>query len=653
MLAVSGFLRVVCVLLLLSYVGDCFGQGGDDGYAEKRLNQLYFDFLQHFDLHSLNEYQAHLEAAVVNSRVSLKTVKQNLSRLEEIHASNKQFDPLIFRTWICEVTLLENSRRMSEAEESRKVYARRLEHDNRWIDLLHFNHAIANNRFSNGILDLGKSLFLHNEALIDAGKFKQPHSASDFTLPCSANSLGVLYKQLGDVDSALIYFQRAYRRAIDNRLDSWIGVVAGNYGGAFLAVGDYERATPLLHFDTKHSLEHKNYESAANAFMLLARVAIAYNGNVLQSYRYLDSAKWSLTLLNVDESYDHQRFLQEENVVRTLIYVKQGAKDSALRASINIYEQSLELLYESRRNLASVANQRYYIEDQTMQKWNLEEEYEERTNIAWGFVALLVVSGLGIMFLIRLNRKLHVANAAIEQQAERLESLNEQKGKLFQIVAHDLRSPIANLQAILGLSKSSLINENEFLAYRDEISYSLSGLLGTMENLLHWAKLGMNQGIVPSLSPVDLRDVIASVLSLVAPQMEAKSLMAQSEHGCHVMVLADRDMLSVVIRNLIGNAIKFSETGGAVYIETYPNTDGNLVICSIRDEGIGIPTEKLTKLFDDDVAVQSTSGTLGEKGTGLGLKICKEFIELMSGSIYVVSQLDKGTTFYFQLPCAR
>jgi signal transduction histidine kinase len=169
-----------------------------------------------------------------------------------------------------------------------------------------------------------------------------------------------------------------------------------------------------------------------------------------------------------------------------------------------------------------------------------------------------------------------------------------------------------------------------------------------LENLLDWSRLQMG-GLQSEPRPFDVAVAIEKALSFNAAGAAAKNIMTERLESPLLTVLADPQMVETVLRNLIGNAVKFTERDGIVSIEAH--REGGEVIVTIRDNGIGMPPERLAHLFEFETGA-STAGTDGEKGTGLGLQLCKELIDLQGGSLSVESTLGQGSTFRFTLPSA-
>jgi signal transduction histidine kinase len=210
-----------------------------------------------------------------------------------------------------------------------------------------------------------------------------------------------------------------------------------------------------------------------------------------------------------------------------------------------------------------------------------------------------------------------------------------------------LRSPISTLQALLNLFNANQIERSDLLDLFDKLLSRVENTSTMLENLLHWSHYQL-EGFEPIFDRVDLQTVIDECIRLFRMQAEQKHIMIDNTLKTTVHVYADAEMLKVIIRNLISNALKFTHSDGIITILT-TRKDRDAVV-SIKDTGVGISAENQVKLFAMNNF--TTSGTEKEKGTGLGLKLCKDFVEHNRGKIWVDSAINVGTAFYFSIPLA-
>jgi signal transduction histidine kinase len=236
----------------------------------------------------------------------------------------------------------------------------------------------------------------------------------------------------------------------------------------------------------------------------------------------------------------------------------------------------------------------------------------------------------------------------VGRQNLQLQQLNGTKDKFFSILGHDLKGPLNSLTSFSGL----LINHTDSLS-KDEIKMlaldldkSLKNLFALLENLLEWSR-SQTGNIEFKPERFDLASVLETNKELLKVQAQNKKISIENACKAEVVVNAHRHSINTVIRNLISNAIKFTPEGGSIIINAQQAQEE--VMVSVADNGVGMTPEVISKLFRIDTKL-TTKGTADEKGTGLGLILCKEFIEKNGGRIGVDSKPDEGTVFYFTLP---
>lgn len=235
----------------------------------------------------------------------------------------------------------------------------------------------------------------------------------------------------------------------------------------------------------------------------------------------------------------------------------------------------------------------------------------------------------------------------IRLSSEKLKISNATKDKMFSIIAHDLRGPIGNLKAMMEviLETPESFEEEEFKEIIKLLKDSSVSTYELLENLLSWAKSQQNL-IEYNPKTHNINKIINSTVKLFKNWTDRKNIKIHTDLSQNIKVIADENMVRTVLRNLINNAIKFSNEN--CWIKIACKTKDDKIIVSVQDNGVGISEENINKLFDNN-QFYSTYGTNQEKGSGLGLPLCKEFVEKNNGTIWVESQKNKGTTFYFTL----
>lgn len=273
---------------------------------------------------------------------------------------------------------------------------------------------------------------------------------------------------------------------------------------------------------------------------------------------------------------------------------------------------------------------------------NIKERYLDLTS------AYLSVTGVTVVgyFIIRKNYETErfVAN----HRAKMLDVLNDEKNKLFSIVAHDLRSPLSNIQNYLELLSDGDIDGEEALIINQSLLQSTRSTLDMLNNVLVWSKNQMD-GLNVELKTLNVQQCLASQLSLFKNIAARKNITLDVFIPQEIHVTGSADLLQLVIRNLVNNAIKFTADGGRVMVSA--RTEGTNCLLMVKDSGLGKPV----KLNNDIFLLTGSSqiGTANEKGVGLGLVLCYEYTAAQNGKIWFHCDSISGTTFFVQLPAAN
>jgi PAS domain S-box-containing protein len=275
------------------------------------------------------------------------------------------------------------------------------------------------------------------------------------------------------------------------------------------------------------------------------------------------------------------------------------------------------------------------------------QDYENEK--AFGIDEMQLLSFVSSQVALAIERKKN--SDEIKKYAEELKQLNSTKDKFFSIIAHDLRNPFIT---ILGFSDLLLtdyeeLSDKEKKYYIDEMKKSAEISHDLLQNLLQWSRSQTGR-IEFNPTKLSLEKIAKGNLELLKATAERKQITINSKLEDEIYVLADEDMLNTVIRNLITNAIKFTNVNGTISIGAKLKDD--LAEIYVIDNGVGMDRKQIANLFRLEVS-HSTTGTYNEVGTGLGLLLCKEFVEKNGGTIWVESEPGKGTNFSFSIPLAK
>ncbi|MCU0449199.1 MAG: tetratricopeptide repeat-containing sensor histidine kinase [Bernardetiaceae bacterium] len=393
--------------------------------------------------------------------------------------------------------------------------------------------------------------------------------------------------------------------------------------------------------------------------------ASATIGDFAQARAYyeqsLQLAQQTGSLVRLAESYQGlaEMYRRQQNAPEFLAHYQQYRRfqDSIDRElnSVNLLDIQERMASESQllaRERAAAAERARQREQATQKKIN----YLLLSILAFALLAALVMGSLYLSRkrafdqLAKTNAVVEEQNAQLSRSQAELTALNQTKDKLFSIIAHDVRSPLASLSGLLKVAQdpSAQLSPTDFTHLTGEIGQHLESVTRLLENLLAWARQQMEL-VAFKPEPLDLHLAASEAVSLLNREASNKNIVLEMHIAPAVMVQADRDMVDFIFRNLVGNAIKFTPAQGHVSLAAQPN--GTKVKVSVADTGLGI-SEAVRKELFAPIKTQRTTGTAGEVGTGLGLALCREFVEKHGGTIAARPNAPQGSVFEFTLPLA-
>lgn len=496
----------------------------------------------------------------------------------------------------------------------------------------------------------------YEESLVYAKKayliFKQ-YGQSDGILNSLLN-FGSIYTELGPKSKALHYFKEALVLNKQLKLEVNLAIVYYNIGHIYLNLKNYSLAKCYL--DSALNTTSKSYynEGAALTYIDLGFIARA-KGQLKEAEILL---RKGLEIAEVIGSKPRQSEASKE--LAKLMQVKGDLKqanhylelammidDSLHKAEINkgIYQSKLDYLLENHKQKIDLLEK-----DKSLQSANLKFQRLLLTSL---IVALLLLGG--IIFIQRRNvlRMRQVQSLIMEQsdelksQADNLQEVNRVKDKVFSVLSHDLRGPINSLTSVMSMMNSDLMTADEFNQMRDKFSQQLRSLNLMLDNLLFWSRANLKGIIDTNKSYVNVNKKVQQTFLLLGEVARGKQIRLQSDLTIDSVVYADADHMDIIFRNLISNALKYTPNGGSITITEQVN--GNMREINVTDTGVGMSEEKMNELFTD-LPIHSQYGTKGEKGTGIGLLITREFVMINKGTIKVESKLNEGTTFTVSFP---
>ncbi|WP_333819929.1 ATP-binding protein [Ohtaekwangia sp.] len=471
-------------------------------------------------------------------------------------------------------------------------------------------------------------------------------------------NLGHLYTQQGKYTEALSHHKRALalRRAIHDRKNEAV------------SLNDIGELYHLMKNDAKALANHIVALEIRQELKDKQGIAESYNNiGVL----YFGKKNYSRAIANLKLALDAGKGLQDQQQMRrSYEYLSYSYKE--LRDYKNALDSKEQYLVsndfilnaENERELLEKEN-RYELgkseakidklETDRIQREKEIEAQKKFRNVLFVLIALSLVIVVLVTYLYivkkRSNQVLQEANDKVQLQNVALQDLNATKDKFFSIISHDLRGPLNSLTSFSGLliNHTDSLSKEEIKMLAQDLDKSLKNLFALLENLLEWSRSQTGQ-IEFRSDKFDLATLLEENKELLKAQANNKKITI--ENTCHQEqpIYAHRNSVNTVVRNLISNAIKFTPEGGTITLGIKPQQDH--VVVSIADNGVGMSKDIVAKLFRIDTK-HTTKGTANEKGTGLGLILCKEFIEKNGGRIWVESEEGKGSVFLFTLPVSK
>lgn len=480
----------------------------------------------------------------------------------------------------------------------------------------------------------------------------------DMILALSHEHLGIIYIKLNDYKKALYHVEKTIE--LREKANDRIGL-AGAYGNLALIYRNLKRYDESLKYFNESLIIRKELNTKRSISASLAGIGITYYemGNYEKSLGYL------LQAYNMrKEAGDKRGIVASANRLANT-YFKMNDFKNAYQYLIIAKNENDSLMNEQKLKSITELQEKYEREKRDKEILLLQKENTIQTYFRNSLLIITLMLTVIIGFVVKAytskrntNFKLIEKNNQATMQKEALQLLNEQlketnatKDKFFSIIAHDLKSPY---QGLLGysqlLSKEySTLTEEEKISFIGNIEKLSSNTYKLLENLLEWARLQTGKiNFLPE--KFDLMLELYPTISLLKQTSQNKKIDFTYSIDKTISVNADVNMVSTIVRNIVANAIKFTHQGGKVVLTS--SIKGDYVEIAVRDNGVGIKPEKLETLFKIDQST-STEGTASEKGTGLGLLLCKEMIERHGGKIWVKSRENEGSTFFFTLPLAK
>lgn len=477
------------------------------------------------------------------------------------------------------------------------------------------------------------------------------------------NNLAYLYMTgKGNADSSEYYAIKA-RKASEQASDSYLTSFAlRTLGDAMAArhktdeaIDFYLKAISIADKNKNNSMSTATSHRLAKAYITQGRSEealqiLTHNAEVASSLGYREELERTYKVMaelyrTINKPSLAYEYLDKYNVLHDSIYSQQSSEQLALLQSqyeLDLKQAQIELLTK----------------DAVLKQDEIgKQRLQLYVTILTATSALLLVLVLTYSFQKskRVNRalkdqkeQLAAKNAEIEEKRIELSRLNATKDKLFSIIGHDFRSPLHSLKGLLSLIGNKNMTQVEFEKFSIDLRKKIDVVYDNLDNILNWSVTQL-KGISTSPTVIEPQALAAEVFELYDEMARSKNVQLVNEIPKGIFAVADKDQIRLVLRNLISNALKFTASG---HVRLSAERDDREIQVTVEDTGMGIAEADIQKLFIKD-ALWSAQGTRNEKGLGLGLLLCKEFIEKNQGTLRVESEQGSGTTIRFTLPTAK
>ena len=480
-------------------------------------------------------------------------------------------------------------------------------------------------------------------------------------LSTTYRNIASLYSIKKDHKNAISYYQKVLKLLETNSNQNLKGEILPKIGQEYLNLKDYTKAAENLVAGARFNRRLKNQEGLLQSLNGLAELNLAH--------RKFDLVEGQLTeaAIIANELSDEKELLKNYELMMKLDSAKGNFQNAFMWQ--REYQKLKDKLYKKEYTNAGLVETDYNvdkIDEELIQKQQLKDEENTKQINKLKLITYLLIGAFALastfLLLIYLKRKSRILytreleeknkqiqekNEAILSQSKNLEEINAVKDKLFSIVSHDLKDSVTSIKAFIDLLKDGSLTNDEFNELVPELSENADNASLLLFNLLNWSKSQM-ESLEPKPEYFNLKDVFAEKVKLVEQKIEKKKIILVNETKDDT-IYADRSMVEIIIQNLLTNAVKFCHEGDIISMSNSAQNGKSLFY--IKDTGVGISEENQEKLFKSNSF--TTIGTTNEKGTGLGLTICKELVELNHGKIWVESSINIGSKFYVELPKER
>jgi signal transduction histidine kinase len=446
---------------------------------------------------------------------------------------------------------------------------------------------------------------------------------------------------------------------------------------------DYAKSKIALFVALKIGKENKLLEIQRNSYLRLSHIAekekdfnqsliyfkqyIVFKDEIFNTEKEKEITRRRLQLdFGIKErDYQLKQKITDGDLQRQVLLAKQQQQELALQKqelALSDKEKTLQR-FSFLKKQADLENEKRFqqemldqqqlkakIKDNEIRLQRTELKFNRNINLFLSTLAVLL-SAIAL-FIFYTQRKTAKLNRIVSEQKIELEKLGKVKDRIFSVVSHDMRTPVNSLISFIQLLDGGNISQEKLTKYAANLKNTLGYTSTMMENLLSWASSQMD-GYNPIIEKFDLELCVKDVLNPLQIIANQKNINIENKIKSGILCFADMNMTTLVLRNIISNAIKFTPNGGIIKIDALAND--KQVLVTIKDNGVGLSKPQVLRFNQsgNQETGETTLGTNKEKGTGIGLILCKTFTALMNGTLQVKSELNNGSTFTLTLPQSK
>ncbi|MGF2414217.1 tetratricopeptide repeat-containing sensor histidine kinase [Ferruginibacter sp.] len=427
----------------------------------------------------------------------------------------------------------------------------------------------------------------------------------EYMITSALSNIGLTYKHIKNTALALQYFDTAlsrYNAMAEPPLDN-LAAMFNNIGATQSQAGNYTKAVEAFNKSIDYAVQSK------------------YPGIVLENYR------------NMADMYADRKDYKQQSIYLVKYH---HLKDSLFNNDNKNQLTQLEADYQLEKKNISLVKQQ--VETAT-------QKNQRNIFIIIAIAAALLLAALAFFYrrIKQNNVLLQQKNIQINKQKDELQTLNHVKDRLFSVISHDLRNPLVTLKTYLSLADNPALSIEKKENFKNQTQQAVSQTSNMLDNLLVWANMQI-KNTRPAITNINVEDCIDDAIGAARAQALQKNIQIYKDIAAAIAT-ADNNILEIALRNIITNAVKYSHADSNITVSSFNKNQHTYI--AVKDEGVGMSKERIEELLQNET--ESTAGTAGEKGSGLGLFLVKELLQKINARLLIESEEGKGSNFIIEL----